>query len=100
MNKLSLVGMQLPENYIRTISTFRAKALRLELILDVLFVWSYLTPVWSDLTPDDKGLRSKFSLYFSGSCIPTKESLFILYIKMLYQVLNLPRSNKAIILIL
>ena len=31
MNKLSLVGMQLPEN-IRRISTFRAKALRLELI--------------------------------------------------------------------
>jgi hypothetical protein len=30
MNKLSLVGMQLPEN-IRRISTFRAKALRLEL---------------------------------------------------------------------
>jgi hypothetical protein len=99
MNKLSLVGMQLPENYTRTISTFRAKALCLEL-LDVLFVWNYLTPVWSDLTPDDKGLHSKFSLYFSGSYIPTKESLFILYIKMLYQVLNLPRSNKAIILIL
>ena len=30
INKLSLVGMQLPEKYIRRISMFRAKALRLE----------------------------------------------------------------------
>ena len=34
MNKLSFVGMQLPEN-IRRISTFRAKALRLELLVKV-----------------------------------------------------------------
>jgi hypothetical protein len=34
MNKLSLVGMQLPEN-IRRISTFRAKALRLELLVKI-----------------------------------------------------------------
>ena len=57
MNKLSLVGMQLPEKYIRRISTFRAKALRLEL---------------------DEGplLETSEFLYFSGSCIPTNESLF------------------------
>jgi hypothetical protein len=54
MNKLSLVGMQLPEN-IRRISTFRAKALRLEFLVKT----------------------SKFSLYFSGSYIPTNESLFM-----------------------
>jgi hypothetical protein len=53
MNKLSLVGMQLYEN-IRRIST------RL-------------------VTADERSSfeTSKFSLYFSGSCIPTNKSLFI-----------------------
>ena len=59
MNKLSLVGMQLPEQY-KENSTFRAKALRLELLV------SY-----------DSLQTSKFSLYFTSSCIPTNEGLFI-----------------------
>jgi hypothetical protein len=46
--------MKLPENIIRRISE---KALRLELL---------------------KVETSKFFLYFSGSCIPANESLFIL----------------------
>ena len=46
---------------IRRISTFRTKALRLELL---------------DEGPSLE--TSKFSLYFRGSCIPTNESLFIL----------------------
>jgi hypothetical protein len=58
MNKLSLVGMQLPEN----IGEFQAKALRLD---------SRVT-----LTPE-KGSSfktSKFSYIFSGSCISTNEN--------------------------
>jgi hypothetical protein len=48
--------MQLPEN-IRRMSTFRVKAL---------------------VTPDGPPLEtSKFSLYFSGSCIPTYKNLLI-----------------------
>ena len=57
MNKLSLVGMQLSEN-IRRISTFRAKALRLELLDEAASLET-----------------SKFSLYFSRSCVPSNESL-------------------------
>ena len=58
MNKLSLVGMQLPEKYnIRRISTRD----------------SLTSLVTRDEGPSVE--TSKFSLYFSGRCIPTNESL-------------------------
>ena len=59
MNKLSLVGMWLPEKYKDNFDV-SSEALR--------------------PTPDEGPSleTSKFSLYFSGSCIPTNESLFIL----------------------
>jgi hypothetical protein len=44
-----------------SVPNFRAKALRLELLAEL----------------QAKGLRSKFSLYFLGTCIPTNESWFI-----------------------
>ena len=57
MNKLSLVGMQLYQKYIRIISRNSSEG----------------------VTPDEGPSleTSKFSLYFSGSCIPImNESLF------------------------
>jgi hypothetical protein len=59
INKLPLVGMQLPESDKGRISTFRAKALRLDLIRRA-FAWNV-----------------EILLIFSGSCIPTNESLFL-----------------------
>ena len=62
MNKLSLVGMQLPEKYKEN------------------FDVSSDGPS-SRVTEYQEGpslKASKFSLYFSGSCIPTNESLFLL----------------------
>jgi hypothetical protein len=53
----------------RRISMFRAKALHLEL----------LALVTADEGPSLE--TSKFSSYFSGSCIPTNESLFIILAK-------------------
>jgi hypothetical protein len=54
--------MQLPENILRRISTFRASK-----------------GPSSGVTSEGPSLEtSKFSLYFSGSRIPTNESLFIL----------------------
>jgi hypothetical protein len=50
MNKLSLVGMKLPEKYKENF----------------------------DVSNEGPSLEtSKYSLYFPGSCIPTNESLFI-----------------------
>jgi hypothetical protein len=62
-NKLSLVGMQLPEKYKENFDASSREG-----------------PSWYSVTLDE-GLSletSKFSLYFPGSCIPTNESLFIL----------------------
>jgi hypothetical protein len=60
MNKLSLVGMQIPEKYKEN------------------FDVSSEGPS-SGITNQGPSLEtSKFSLYFSGSCIPTNEILFIL----------------------
>ena len=61
MNKLSLVGMQLPEEY------------KENLDISSEGPSSGVTPVEGS-SPE----MLKFSLYFSGSCIPTNESLFIL----------------------
>jgi hypothetical protein len=61
MNKLSLVGIQLPERYKENSTLIERRP----------FVWSY---------SEDEGPSletSKFSLYFSGSFIPTNESLFM-----------------------
>ena len=55
MNKLSLVGMQLPEKYKENFDVSN-----------------------EDEGPPDEGpslKTSKFSLYFSSSCIPNNESL-------------------------
>ena len=44
--------------------------------------WKYKRRIpMFQVTPDEEPLveTSKFSLYFSGSCIPTNESLFILF---------------------
>ena len=56
ITKLSLVGMQLPEN-IRRNSTFPAKALRVGKL------------------PSTSLGTSNLSLYLSGNCIPTNESV-------------------------
>jgi hypothetical protein len=57
-NKLSLVGIQLPEN-IRRISTFRAKALRLE--LNYRHIGNYLTLVSQKFITVDTGLKDSKS---------------------------------------
>ena len=63
MNKLSLVGMQLPQKYKENFD-----------------VSSELRPFVRLVTADEEPSleTSKFSLYFSGSRINTNESLFIL----------------------
>jgi hypothetical protein len=63
MNKLSLVGMQLPGKYKENFDVSSERPS-------------------SRVTEYQEGPSrleaSKFSLYFSGSCIPTNESLFLL----------------------
>jgi hypothetical protein len=61
INKLSLVGMQLPEKYKENFDVSREGPS-------------------SGVTYSRRrafARKSKFSLYFSGSCIPTNESLLI-----------------------
>ena len=66
VNKLSLVGMQLPEKYIKenfaVSSEGISSGVRLETSLVIPHEGSSLE-------------TSKFSLYFSGRCISTNESL-------------------------
>jgi hypothetical protein len=63
MNKLSLVGMQLPEKYKENFEYFLAD--RTFFSISIIY-FEYFS-----------AYRIFFSLYFSGSCIPTNESLFI-----------------------
>ena len=65
VNKLSLVGMQLPEKYKENFdvsSEGLSSGVKLETSLVIPHEGSSVE-------------TSKFSLYFSGSCIPTNESL-------------------------
>jgi hypothetical protein len=57
MNKLSLVGMQLPGN-IRRISTIRAKALRLGLLVGVgKITWAFTLRIWKHHVTKNKPIR-------------------------------------------
>jgi hypothetical protein len=63
MNKLSLVGMQLPQKYKENFDVSSEGP------------WSGVTSQTPDVVPSLE--TSKFSLYFSSSCIPImNESLF------------------------